>query len=129
MAMLLVCLPAASSSAAQFDPFGSVCKNAPNSTVCTEKNSQNGSNKDPVVTKIQEASTIIAAIAGVGAIIMIIISGLMFVTAGGAAPGQRSGDPNRIKGAKQTLTNALAGLFIVALAWTIVRFITDRLIQ
>lgn len=120
----------ASALAAGFNPFGAVCgSNTPSNPTCTDSQKQVKSGNDPVITEIQDAANIIAVIAGIGAIIMIIVSGLMFVTAGGATPGQRSGDPNRIKSAKQALTAALAGLFIIALAWTITRFITDRLIQ
>jgi hypothetical protein len=121
------------SQAKAFDPFGQTCNSATNSSpTCQQAANQGGqtSNKLTGTTNIiQVAANIIAVITGVAAVIMIIISGIKFITAGGAAPGQRSGDPNAIKSAQATLTAAVIGLIIVALAWTIVRFVTDNLIK
>jgi hypothetical protein len=80
------------------------------------------------VNIIHTAADLIAAVAGVAAVIVIIISGFQFVTAGGASPGQRSGDPNKIKSARAALTGAIIGLVVVVLAWTLVTFVTDRFI-
>jgi predicted secreted protein len=108
----------------------SVCQKAPTSSVCQDRNAQNANSADnPVNHMIKVAANIIALITGIAAVILIIISGFMFVTAGGAAPGQRSGDPNRIKTARATLTAAIIGLVIVSLAWVIITFLTNRLIK
>lgn len=99
---------------------------------CQQAQNEGGANNNRITgpkNVINTAANILALITGVGAVIMIIISGFKFVTAGGAAPGQRSGDPNAIKSARNTLTAAIIGLFVVALAWTIIRFATDKLIQ
>jgi hypothetical protein len=114
---------------AQFNPLGQACKNAPTNPACTQNKNQNGKTTNPTVDIIKTAANIIAVVAGIGAVIMIIVSGFMFVTAGGATPGQRSGDPNRIKSARSTLINALVGLVVIALAWTIVTFVTNNLIK
>lgn len=115
--------------AANPDVFQGACTQAPDSTVCKQADQQAKKKNNPVTDIINKAANIIAAIAGIVAVVMIIISGFMFVTAGGAAPGQRSADPNRIKKARATLTSSIIGLVVVALAWTITRFIIDRVIQ
>lgn len=108
-----------------------ICAEAPDSKVCDEFQSQG--DEDPISGPsgiISTAANIIALIGGIAAVIIIIISGLMYVTAGGAAVGQRAGDsPNRAKKAQQTLMGAVIGLVIIALAWSITRFIIDRLLQ
>jgi hypothetical protein len=119
---------AAAPSAAAYNPFGGVCKNAPQSPACQQNASQNNKPTNPVVNIIHTAADLIAAVAGVAAVIVIIISGFQFVTAGGASPGQRSGDPNKIKSARAALTGAIIGLVVVVLAWTLVTFVTDRFI-
>ncbi|HET7827356.1 MAG TPA: hypothetical protein VFK97_00615 [Candidatus Saccharimonadales bacterium] len=133
LALLLVLLAAltiSSASALAFNPLGGVCSNpdASSSPACQGNASQNGKTTDPAVNIIRTAANIIALVAGIAAVIMIIIAGFQFVTAGGASPGQRSGDPNKIKSARATLANALIGLVIIALAWTIVTFVTDHFI-
>ncbi|MBX4197655.1 pilin [Candidatus Saccharibacteria bacterium] len=125
----LLLVASAGSAQAQFNPLSSACKKAPNSPTCQQNNKQNGKSTNPTVDIIKTAANIIAVIAGIGAVVVIIISGFMFVTAGGASPGQRGGDPNRIKSARATLIGAIIGLVIVALAWTIVTFVTDKLVK
>jgi hypothetical protein len=100
---------------------------AANSPTCRQASDQTKNGNDPVVDTINTAANIIALVAGIGAVIMIIISGFKFTTAGGAAPGQRAGDPNAIKSARATLVASITGL--VALAFTITIFITYRLFQ
>ncbi|MBI2007965.1 hypothetical protein HYS85_01880, partial [Candidatus Saccharibacteria bacterium] len=108
-----------------------VCNQAPSSEVCKE--AQNQSGDDPISGPggiINKAANIIAIISGVAAVIIIIIGGIMYATAGGAAVGQRAGDsPNRAKKAQAAITGALIGLVVIALAWTITRFIVDRVVQ
>lgn len=112
-----------------FDP--GICNQAPDSEVCKDAKGQG--TDDPISGPggiISTAANLIALVGGIAAVIIIIISGLMYVTAGGAAVGQRAGDsPNRAKKAQQTLVGAVIGLVIIALAWSITRFIIDRLLQ
>jgi hypothetical protein len=121
-----------SASAATTNPLNTACQSnglTRKSEICTQSQSQGTTN--PVSGPkgiINTAANIIALVTGVGAVIVIIISGFYFVTAGGTAPGQRSTDPNRLKTARSALTGAIVGLIIVSLAWAIVRFITDRVI-
>ena len=64
---------------------------------------------------IEVALEFISIAAGVIAVIMIIVSGLKYVTA--------SGDPTNVNSAKNTLIYAIVGLVIVVLAQIIVRFV------
>jgi hypothetical protein len=64
---------------------------------------------------ITAAVTILSYIVGIAAVIMVIISGLKYVTA--------SGDPSNVSSAKNTLLYALIGLFITALAQFLVHFV------
>jgi hypothetical protein len=57
-------------------------------------------------------------IIGIIAVIMIIISGLRYITS--------AGDSNSVNGAKNTLLYALIGLVIVALAQIIVQFVLGK---
>lgn len=108
-----------------------VCNQAPDSEVCKTANAQG--TDDPISGPggiISKAANIIAAIGGVAAVIIIIISGFMYMTAGGAAVGQRAGDsPNRAKKAQSAMVGAVIGVIVIALAWAITRFIVDRVIQ
>lgn len=58
---------------------------------------------------------ILSVVVGIAAVIMIIVSGLKYVTSGG--------DSNKTAGAKNTLVYAIIGLVIVALAQFIVHFV------
>ena len=78
-------------------------------------------NKNPVVDIIQTATSIVALLAGVLAVIMIIISGFTLVTSGG--------NPEAVTNSRKRITNAIIGLVIVALAWAIIRFVTDTIIK
>lgn len=60
---------------------------------------------------------ILSVIVGIAAVIMIIISGLKYVTSGG--------DSGNIATAKSTLIYAIVGIVIVALAQFIVRFVLN----
>lgn len=62
--------------------------------------------------------SILSWIAGVAAIIMIIISGLKYITSGG--------DSSSVASAKQSLIYALVGVVIVALSQVIVRFVLSN---
>ncbi len=79
------------------------------STLGSSQDCTNGGNK--VNSLIQTAVNIMSYIVGAAAIIMIIISGIKFITAGGEA--------SNVASAKNTLIWALAGVFIVALAQVI----------
>lgn len=118
-------------SAQSFDPLAQSCAEEPakSGPVCKQKAAQLTKKTNPVVDTIHTATNILGIVAGVGAVIIIIYSGFVFVTAGGALSGSRSGDnPNRARQARSSLTGAVIGLIIVALSWAIITFFTNRLL-
>ncbi|MEX1995223.1 MAG: hypothetical protein WD887_00395 [Candidatus Saccharimonadales bacterium] len=132
LAALAFALPAINVAAA--DPLEAVCAkpSAKNSPTCQQYFEQKGdsTNPNPVVSTIQTAANLIAIVAVIGAVIIIIISGFKYVTAGGSIGGSRAGDsPTKAKEAQATLVGAVIGLIVVAFAWTIVNFVTSRLIH
>jgi cytochrome bd-type quinol oxidase subunit 2 len=69
-------------------------------------------------TVLREVVNIFTFIVGIAAVIMIIVSGLKYITS--------SGDASNVNGAKNTLLYAIIGLVVVALAQFIVRFVIGR---
>ncbi len=61
---------------------------------------------------------LLSIIAGIAAVIMIIVGGLKYITS--------SGDPANINSAKNTLLYAIIGLVIVAMAQIIVKFVLKK---
>jgi hypothetical protein len=108
-----------SASAAAVDILGPACQQAPGSPICKQAAQQGTVN--PVTHTINVASNIVAAAAGIAAVVMIIISGLTLITS--------SGNTERVATARRRLLYSIIGLVIIALAWTITRFITSRVIQ
>jgi len=108
---------------AVFNPLDEACKGqAANSPTCQQAKTQGTTN--PVSGPsgiINKAANIIALVTSIGAVIMILIGGFFYVTAGGNAE-------NAAK-AKARIISAVIGLVVVALAWTIVRLVTDRIIK
>lgn len=110
--LFILCSPAAA-----FDFLATPCKTAPNSNVCQTK----PTGQNPAVNTIHDAANIIAVAAAIGAVVMIIIGGLGYITSGD--------NPEGLKAARQRIIYSLVGVVIIALAWTITRFITDNLIK
>ena len=127
MPILFVASASAATTSTDNQLFSACDTNAQTATspICSDRNTTS----NPVNQKIKVAADIVALITGSVAVIMIIISGFTFITAGGSISGQRSSDTNRLKTARATLTSAIIGLVIIALAWTIISFVTDRLIK
>lgn len=118
-------------SAQGFDPLAQSCVEEPakSGPVCKQKADQLTKKTNPVVDTIHTATNILGLVAAIGAVIIIVYSGFVFVTAGGALSGSRSGDnPNRARQARSSLTGAIIGLIIVALSWSIITFFTNRLL-
>ncbi len=115
---------------AEFNPLDKACQGeAAKSPACQQAKAQDTT--DPIAGPdgiINKAANIIALVAGIGAVIMILIGGFEFITTGGTQVGQRSSDPNKVKQAKSRIVNALIGLVVIALAWSIIRLITDKVI-
>jgi hypothetical protein len=75
-------------------------------------------NTNPIVGVIKTAIIIISYITGIATIVLIILSGSKFMTAGG--------DPGKVASARSTLLYALLGLFITVLGQTLVAFVLDK---
>ncbi len=87
------------------------------SPICTD-NPTNNPLLGPGGT-LTEVINVIAIIAGVAAVIMMIIGGIMFVTA--------SGDSQRVNSAKNTIIYAIVGLVVIVLARFIIELIVGRI--
>lgn len=61
---------------------------------------------------------ILSALAGIAAVIMIIVSGLRYITSGG--------DAQAVSGAKRSLIYAIVGLVVVAVAQILVKFVLSN---
>ncbi len=67
---------------------------------------------------LADITNIVAIIAGIAAIIMIIISGLRFITAGGDSAG--------VTTARKTLVGALIGLAVIVLARSLIIYVIGQ---
>lgn len=117
--MLPVGLLAAPAFAAP-DIDGSLCQGA-NLEFGSDASCDEGDPESTVNNIITNVINIFSVIVGVVAVVMIIIGGLKYITAGG--------DSGNVSGAKNTILFALIGLVIVALAQVVVRFVLSRTIQ
>lgn len=113
----LLSVPLASTASAQ-DIFGGACDGAgKNSSVCQSRDEGNPiAGKNGVLVK---TTRIVAFIAGIAAVIIIIIGGLMYITS--------NGDSNRVSNGKDMIIYAAVGLVIIVLAQSIVTFIVNRI--
>jgi hypothetical protein len=107
------------------NPLTQACQGkAASSPACVQAKAQDTNNTNPIAGPngiISKAANIIALIAGLGAVIMIILGGFAYVTSAGNA--------ESVTKARQRILAATIGLLVVALSWSIVRFVTDRVIQ
>jgi hypothetical protein len=105
-----------------FDPFSSACTaNTGDSAVCVDKgNGQNGNNpiygSGGLIYKITE---VVAFIAGVAAIIVILVGSIKYVTSGG--------DANAASSAKNTILGAFIGLIIIIVAASLITFVVSKI--
>lgn len=90
------------------------------SSICQQGSAQS-KDKNPVASTIQTASSIVALLAGVLAVIMIIVSGFTLITS--------AGNQETVTNSRKRITSAVVGLVIIMLAWIIIRFVTDNVIQ
>ena len=106
---------------AAFDllPVNCSAGNNSQSAVCNGK-SQVGSNpifgSDGIIAKITD---LIAIIAGIAAVVILIVGGLKLIAS--------SGDANRISAARTTVMNAIIGLVIIVVGRTIIVYVVSQL--
>lgn len=72
-------------------------------------------------TVVANFINVLSAVAGITAVVMIIIAGFRFITA--------NGDSNTVAAARRTLMYALVGVIVVAISQTIVWFVLDRTVD
>ncbi len=102
---------------AAWNPFGSSCSGAAaNSAVCS---TAAPSSKSPIRDIIVTATNIVAVVAGVAAIIVILVSGFRFITS--------SGNSSNVEGARNTLMYAVIGLVVIVAARTIVVYAVSHI--
>jgi hypothetical protein len=87
-----------------------------NNSACKADTSNPITGPNGVIKKI---SLVIAFVAGVAAVIVILIAGLMYVTSGG--------DAQKAASARSAILGAVIGLFIVAASESIVIFVVNKL--
>lgn len=80
--------------------------------------SNNNSTGNPINNIIDSILGVITYIAGILAVILILVSGYRFVTSGG--------NPNAITQARQTLMYALIGIIVVAVSQSLILFIFSK---
>lgn len=93
---------------------------AAQSSYCQTVNTGGGG--DPIAGSngvLGHAVNIIAIIAGIAAVIIIIIAGIKYITS--------QGDPAAVSNAKQTIIYAAIGLVVVALARQIISYVINKL--
>lgn len=110
-------------SSSNSNPLNAACQGSTSSSaVCRQANTQGTSN--PVSGAhglLNTAANLVALATGIGALIMILIGAFFYVTSAGNAESAAK--------AKARIVAAFIGLVVVALAWSIVRLITDRVIK
>ncbi len=113
---------ASTQPAVAIDPFAGACSGntaASSTTICKDKQSDDGTAGNPVSQTILRAVTIIAVLTGVAAVIIIIVAGISYIIS--------AGDPAKVAAAKNTIIYAAIGLVVVTLARTIIAFVINRL--
>jgi hypothetical protein len=68
---------------------------------------------------IKAALNILSAVAGVAAVIMVIIAGFKYITSGG--------DSGKVSSAKNTMVYAIIGIIVVAMSQFIAQFVINRI--
>ncbi len=116
------------------DCTSGACKNNDKTPLCQQAKAQDTKPSNPIAGPggvINKAANIVAVITAIGAVIMILIGAFEFVTAGGTGfkSAVAGAAPTKVAKARSRIASGLIGLVVVALAWAIVRLITDRVIR
>lgn len=105
-----------------FDPFDQACTGASDSTVCQDRlQAQSATNNslygpNGVITR---AIGLLSIVVGIASVIVIMLAGLRFITAGG--------DANNVASAKNTAKYAVIGVLITLLARGLIMFVFNKL--
>ncbi len=102
-----------------FDPLGTTCLEAPESTICKERDATLQKNPvtgdDGVLTKIVN---LVAVAVSIISVIIIIIAGITMSLS--------AGDSNKVQSSRNAIIYALVGLVVVALSRAAVVFVINR---
>jgi hypothetical protein len=122
--LLIVLFVGSNMKVSAFDLFNKACtpSTTTSSEVCKAKEDAKNANSsnNVVLHTISVISNILALLAGFLAVVMIIVSGFMYVTSAGNA--------EETKKARNRIIYAAVGLAIIAFAWTITRFVLDEVL-
>lgn len=114
--LLSLAMPA---TAFAYNPFSSACGSggsAKSSAACSTNGSDPISGPNGALKKI---SVVLASVAGVAAVILIIIGGLQYITS--------NGDASKAASARNTIVGSVVGLVIIVSAESIVLFVVSKL--
>lgn len=108
-------------SARAFDPFEKTCDSATSgSSVCTEVAEKKGTNPfDGSQGIIPTIANFMAALGGLIAVIVIMVSGLRLIMS--------SGDSAKVTQSRNAIIYAAAGIVVIVLARTILGFVINKL--
>jgi len=123
--VLLFAAPAVANATGVASLFSGACNGpnasqAANSAFCKDKNPGHNplSGNQGIIIKV---TRILAIVAGMAAVIIMIVGGIKYITAGG--------DSNAITAARNTILNALIGLIIIVLAQSIIVYIVKKIVS
>lgn len=108
-----------SAYASSYNPLGDTCDSgggAKTSATCSAGTADPITGPNGILRKV---SLIIAVIAGIAAVIVIMVSGFLYITSGG--------DAQKAASARHGILGAVIGLAIIALAETLVIFVVSKL--
>jgi len=116
--LLTAIVLAPASSALAFKPVTTACQaGGANSAIC--KDQHNTETISGTTSVLARATNLISILAGAIAVIVIVVSGIFFVTA--------DGDASKAASARNALIGAVVGLAIVVLARAIINFVISRI--
>jgi hypothetical protein len=123
--LLLIGVMAALTMLPVFGGVTSVASAAPDakSEICSGLGGSGGascsvSGQPNINTTIKKIVDIASAIAGITAVIMLVVAGFRFITA--------NGDSGSVASARRTVMYAVVGLVVVAISQTLVKFVIDK---
>lgn len=118
VALLLVVVAVPAEAFAVYSPLGNVdCSGrAADSAICEQTAGDPLTGPEGIILKI---ARIVAIIAGLAAIIFIVLAGIRYITS--------AGEPAEVTKAKKTIIFALAGLVVIFLAQAIISFVIGRI--
>lgn len=115
---LLLCLMAPATALA-YNPLGGACQAGVNTSAACSPNGNGSNSTNPINSTLKKVTSIVALIAGIAAVIMIIVGGFRYITS--------AGDPQKASNARSIVLGAVIGLVIVAAAESIILFVLSKI--